>query len=95
LILHFKVLKKLRFHINAPPTNAGIPRLIIHKISEAEIIDTLSPHSKLKKKTDDAPRTVISVRANVGMADVTKKIIAINKKQLIIPKSTPKVNNIK
>ena len=73
------------------PISDGITILIIHKSKDAATIPFVSLLMVPKKKLAVAPRTIISVSANVGMALVTTKVRAMRQKRMVSPALIPNI----
>lgn len=86
----FYLLKNLNCQIKGEPNSAGTARLMIHKKSDAAKIEEFAEEIVPKKQTATPALTAISVSAKVGIADVTKKVSAINENSTTGPPLIPK-----
>lgn len=78
-----------------PPIKAGIAKLIIHNVIDEETIAFTSFVTVLKKQTEEALLTAISVSAKLGMAELTKNVRAINSNEFNMPISILNNNKIR
>ena len=63
---------------------------MIHKKSDAAKMEEFAVEIVPKKHTATPALTAISVSAKVGIADVTKKVSAINENSITVPPLIPK-----